>query len=287
MDMQILYHNGMLADESRCNLFKEVIKRKVNNDTILVDIGTGTGLLSSFALENGAKEVYSIEYFKDASEFSEKFLNQKWNNVKCINKSSYEVCISDVKPNILVTETIGLLGPEENIVELTYDFYKRHKSISSIIPKKLKLYYQFLHSERIEIYLNSLISNFLKYDYLKESTEDLKNLFSNKIRTSIINDCINSKISTPFLIKEYTFGIDQDSSFSTNIKLIPDSDCKYNLIHFYFDAYLDDETILSSNCFSNTTHWCHSYVYIPNSKKNKILNISYKSKEKKVNIKWF
>jgi len=111
MDMQIIHHNRMLSDDIRCNLFKEVIKRQINNETILVDIGTGTGLLSSFALENGAKEVYSIEYFKDASEFSEKYLSKKWNNVKCINKSSYDVDISEVKPSVLVTETIGLLGP--------------------------------------------------------------------------------------------------------------------------------------------------------------------------------
>lgn len=110
-------HSRMLEDVSRIEFFRESIQQHcVCKD--VVDIGSGTGILSALALNLGAKSIIGIEYYEELARFSKLALSSFGDRLKIINKSSYE---TEIKENIdiLLTETIGLFGPEENIVEPT------------------------------------------------------------------------------------------------------------------------------------------------------------------------
>ena len=51
----------LLLDRERCDRFREAIHAAVKSGDVVVDVGAGTGLLSFFAAEAGAKRVYAIE----------------------------------------------------------------------------------------------------------------------------------------------------------------------------------------------------------------------------------
>ncbi len=50
-----------LKDEIRTKAFREAIKRRIKKGDVVVEIGAGSGILSMFAAEFGAKHVYAVE----------------------------------------------------------------------------------------------------------------------------------------------------------------------------------------------------------------------------------
>jgi protein arginine N-methyltransferase 1 len=55
------FHKTMLEDTQRMKAFEDAIKEVVIPGSVVVDLGTGTGILAKWALEAGAARVYGIE----------------------------------------------------------------------------------------------------------------------------------------------------------------------------------------------------------------------------------
>lgn len=55
------YPYQCLKDEVRTNAFREAIHRVVKKGDIIIDAGSGSGILAFFAAEAGAKKVYAVE----------------------------------------------------------------------------------------------------------------------------------------------------------------------------------------------------------------------------------
>jgi predicted RNA methylase len=62
---------SMLLDKARCDAYREAIHRIVKPGDVVVDLGAGTGLLSFFALQAGARHVYAIEMSRIADAAAE------------------------------------------------------------------------------------------------------------------------------------------------------------------------------------------------------------------------
>ena len=51
----------MIADRLRTNAYSEALRRVVKRGTVVLDIGTGSGILALLACRFGARKVYAIE----------------------------------------------------------------------------------------------------------------------------------------------------------------------------------------------------------------------------------
>jgi hypothetical protein len=55
------FHELLLGDELRMRAYRQAIEETVRLGDVVVDLGTGTGVLARWAIEAGAAHVYAIE----------------------------------------------------------------------------------------------------------------------------------------------------------------------------------------------------------------------------------
>src|SRR5688500_7191336 len=57
----IAEYGAMIADTARMDAFTRALRRVITPESVVVDIGTGTGILALLACQLGARRVYAIE----------------------------------------------------------------------------------------------------------------------------------------------------------------------------------------------------------------------------------
>ena len=71
----LIYHYNMLQDEDRVGAFKEAIELLVKPGMRVLELGSGTGILSSLAARQGA-QVYAVERNPELVECSSRFVHE-------------------------------------------------------------------------------------------------------------------------------------------------------------------------------------------------------------------
>ncbi|XP_036068454.1 protein arginine N-methyltransferase 8-B isoform X1 [Oryzias melastigma] len=103
-------HEEMLKDEVRTLTYRNSMyhNKHVFKDKIVLDVGSGTGILSMFAAKAGAKHVYGIEC-SSISEYSEKIIKSNHlDSVITIFKGKVEeVELPVEKVDIIISEWMG------------------------------------------------------------------------------------------------------------------------------------------------------------------------------------
>ncbi len=132
------FHHSMLADEVRTSSFLRAILATVKRGDVVVDIGSGTGVLSLFAAMAGASRVYSIErepIIEIAREVASR--NGFLESIVFIEGSSPDVEIPE-RADVLITETIGNVGFDEGISTWIADAKERFlKPNAEIVPQQV------------------------------------------------------------------------------------------------------------------------------------------------------
>src|SRR3712207_3655914 len=54
-------YGRMIADNVRMDAYMNALRHVVNTDSVVLDIGTGTGIFAMLACQFGARRVYAIE----------------------------------------------------------------------------------------------------------------------------------------------------------------------------------------------------------------------------------
>ncbi|EDL11358.1 protein arginine N-methyltransferase 7 [Mus musculus] len=148
-DRNIKYYQGIRAAVSR-------VKDR-GQKALVLDIGTGTGLLSMMAVTAGADFCYAIEVFKPMAEAAVKIVERNGfsDKIKVINKHSTEVTVGPdgdlpCRANILITE----LFDTELIGEGALPSYEHaHKHLvqedCEAVPHRATVYAQLVESRRM------------------------------------------------------------------------------------------------------------------------------------------
>ena len=130
-------HEPMLLDKIRCDAYREAIQRTVKPGDVVVDLGAGTGLLSFFALQAGARHVYAIEMTGIANAAAELIeANGFRERITLIRKSSLKVHLPE-RCDVLITETLSTFCFDtENTIAFVADARERFlKPGGRIVPE--------------------------------------------------------------------------------------------------------------------------------------------------------
>ncbi|MFN2602793.1 MAG: 50S ribosomal protein L11 methyltransferase [Gemmatimonadaceae bacterium] len=135
-----LIHVGMLDDKSRTNAFLGAITDVVKPGDVVVDIGTGTGILALGAARAGARHVYAIEGSEIGRAAKELFAaNGFADRITLVPGWSTHVELPE-KANVLVSEMIGNDPLEERIIEIFADARARFLAPDArVIPRGVRV----------------------------------------------------------------------------------------------------------------------------------------------------
>ncbi|XP_063801426.1 protein arginine N-methyltransferase 7 isoform X2 [Pseudophryne corroboree] len=153
----------MLHDKDRnekyyqgiCAAVKRVKQR--GDEAIVLDIGTGTGLLSMMAVTAGADYCYAIEVFKPMADAAVRIVqaNSFSDKIKVINKHSTEVTVGPEgdmmqRANILITELFDteLIG-EGALPSYEHAQHNLMQTQWEAVPHRATVYAQLVESRRL------------------------------------------------------------------------------------------------------------------------------------------
>ncbi len=134
-------HRHCVGDTSRINSYAAAISAVVKPGDVVVDVGTGTGILAIMACRAGAKTVYAIEpdqIIESARQICA--ANGLAEQIIFLTGLSYDAALPE-KADVLIAGHLHNFGLEMGLLGSVIDAQKRFlKSGASIIPQSVDLY---------------------------------------------------------------------------------------------------------------------------------------------------
>ncbi|HEV7474833.1 MAG TPA: 50S ribosomal protein L11 methyltransferase [Pyrinomonadaceae bacterium] len=247
------WHFEMLNDEKRNAAFEKVLTSAITPDTVVFDIGSGTGLLAMMAARAGAKETVTCEMVAPLAELTRDIVarNGLADRIVTLGKKSTSVVIGNQmkrKANLLVTETVdcGLLG-EGIVPSIAHAKANLLTEDARIVPCGATVYAMVVESARLRN-LNSA-QTAANFDVSLINQYATAQYFPVRLAAF---DYI--PLTDPFKVFYFDF---------VNGSIVPDQktisvnalrDGVGQCIIFWFSMDLDAETAISNEPGSNT-HW--------------------------------
>lgn len=148
------WHFPMMNDVDRNDAYAAAIKKTVRPGDLVLDIGTGSGLLAMMAARAGAKHVFACEELPLISRKAEEIIarNHLQKAITVLHKRSTKLVIGTDLPepaDVLITEIfdVGFLG--ENLKETLLDTGRLLKPQARVIPMAAKIFVALLESEPV------------------------------------------------------------------------------------------------------------------------------------------
>lgn len=142
-------HIVMLNDHRRTRAFIEAIRATIRPNDVVLDIGTGTGVLAMAAAKAGAQHVYAIEE-SDMADVAEAGIrnNGLSDRITVLRGRSTSLTLPE-RADLVVAEIIGDDPFDESILPSLADACRRHaKPGAAFIPESLTLAVQPLDMPR-------------------------------------------------------------------------------------------------------------------------------------------
>lgn len=134
-------HISMLNDRARTGSYLEAIAEVVRPGDVVVEIGTGTGVLAVAAARAGARHVYAIEAAQIGTTARALFqANGLGDRITLVPGWSTQVSLPE-RADVLISEIIGDEPLHERVLQATADAIKRFlRPAARLVPRSLRIY---------------------------------------------------------------------------------------------------------------------------------------------------
>ncbi len=260
-------HHHMLRDSIRMACYRRAIEQAVDKDTVVMDLGAGSGILSFFAARAGAKKVYAVEKRPDmvmvASQMSE--ANGFQNQIAFIENSSHLIPPEAVvpKPDVIVSEILGNAILEENVLEFTMDARDRFlKEGGKLIPCGLEIVVVAFDSGHIVDRTQEVVELEEIYGF---NFDVMKTVLAQKpsLKLERFNPALYTMMSDPVTAITLDFYTISSALFKQKFTFTAKQDGFINGFCAYFKAQMDEETVLTNSPWAPPTHWTQMVYNFP------------------------
>jgi protein arginine N-methyltransferase 1 len=245
-------------DHNRTDAFARAIAEIVRPDDVVVDVGTGFGLLALLAARQGAARVYAIEqgpYLELARAIAQD--NGLANRIVWVPGNSASVVIPE-QADVVISETLGQLALEEYTVEYLFDARQRlAKPDSRMLPQELRLSLQ-------PVEVTSLRSHW-QTTYGPAWTDvagfDLRRLrqavLANEALPYVVHDITErDRLLGPGVeVARFRLGVDTSSRFLRKVSCPVETAGMVDGLLATFDVELSPSVTLSTHPSAPRTHW--------------------------------
>lgn len=120
----IYQHEKMIADRVRIDSYHEAIQKHVKPGDVVVDLGTGTGILSMFAAKRRPARIYAVEHGRIIETAKEMARLNGIDSIQFVRTHSKNFNIKE-KVDIIIHEQMGEKLFDENMIDNICDLRDR------------------------------------------------------------------------------------------------------------------------------------------------------------------
>jgi hypothetical protein len=251
------YHASLLADDERVERFRDAIHEVVRPGDVVVDIGSGTGLLAYFACQAGAARVYAIEEGPIATVGREiALINRFAGRVEFFNDSSHRVALPE-RADVLISETLWNFGLGEGLAGVMADARARLlKPGAPVIPAGVELHVAAVQSDRC-------------YAMLHDRPPDRDGIDFSPIRLHQVNNVqmphldAGGYLAPPALL-HVSDGAAPEPDFDATVTVTADQAGVLHGVLGWFLARLSPSVVLGNEPPSPESSWAHAFFPVQN-----------------------
>ncbi|MFY0602150.1 MAG: tetratricopeptide repeat protein [Cyclobacteriaceae bacterium] len=253
------WHFGMLSDLKRNEAYDRLLKKFVTPESVILDIGTGSGLLAMMAARHGAKHIYACEQSLYVSEVAKEIIAKNGFSDKITlfsNKSNHVLPHHlEERPNLIIGEIFDPAMVGEGAVPSFRDAFERLgapgcriiPNESTVIGKLIEIPGQTKIHPLMDIsgFDLSLFNRFRALgDYATVRLPSYKHRFLSEDQNLLMYDFENLHEH-----REDADPIKKEVFFAVTVT------GEAHGVAIWFDLFMDGELILSNNPERLDNHW--------------------------------
>jgi predicted RNA methylase len=248
------WHFEMLNDTERTLAYESAIGRAVEPGDLVLDIGTGAGLLGLLSARHGAGHVVSCEGVAPVAEIAERIARRNGfgDRISIVPKWSTDLVVGRDMPgraDVLVTEVIdcGLLG--EGILP-TIRHAREHllKEGAAIVPGRATLRAQLVES--VELHRLNHVRRVAGFD-----VSEFNLLASRAYFPARLARIDHRPLADPVEAFEFDFARDDLAPGETTVRCVPRADGLCHAVALWFNLELVPGVVLSNDPANTHSHW--------------------------------
>lgn len=248
-------HAAMLVDRVRMRAFSEAIQRAVRRDDVVVDVGSGSGVLALLCARAGARRVFAVERGAMApliERAAQK--NGVADVVRVVRADARDVGVTafaDERPTLIVSEMIGTFGLDEDYLGLLGAVRAQCAPACRTLPESVAVELAVAYLPELQHEIDTVRSGLGVGVQLDDVATALQ---SRVVLTWVDGEQLVSSSTTP---SRFSVGDRPPKVLGGHVTIEAHDAHSVNAIVGWFDARLFGDVTLTSHPAKARTHWAH------------------------------
>jgi len=247
------WHFAMMNDHDRNTAYEQAILATVRPGDVVLDIGTGSGLLALLAAKAGAAKVITCEAEPVIAEAARQIVqaNGYADTITVVNLRSTQLRVGADLPtraDVLVTEIFdcALLG-EHALPAIEHARRELLTPTARLVPRRGRLFGQLVESDRLRS--QNHVSMACGFD-----VSQFNQFRSTEYFSTYLDNHDHRPLTAPFPLLDIDFGTDVPAG-ATEVKALPVVSGTCDAMVMWFELDLAPGVTLSNSPRRRHTHW--------------------------------